>query len=471
MSTMGAWKLRVWGLAALVVTASVMGLSSQTRNQAGTPGGTVLYEGARLIVGDDRPAVENGAFVVANGRITAVGRTGEIALPAGATRTDLTGKTVMPAIVNIHAHFGYEKYLSAAGEARAENFTAQNLLDHLHREAYYGVGSVLDAGSGALPVTQKYQADQEAGQYPSAAHLSVMGGVVPVNGGPDHILIKGTRPLKANYEVTLGPEARAAIQDLNKKGVKHVKIWLGDRGGTYPAMPHEVYDAVIDEAHKVGIKVHAHATNLRDQKDAVRAGVDLLVHTVQNAPIDDELAGLLREKRPYWTTVFGLGDRSEVCDRNPFTMRVLSAPIVADILATDCKPAPNAAARENQLKQNVMQMIASGARLVLGTDAGVWPRYSFGSADHHEMQRYVEFGLTPAQAIVAATSRPAEAIGLADVGLLAAGKRADFLVLDANPLDDIKNTRRISSVYLRGSQLNRDAMLSRWTSTGSSAAR
>ena len=230
----------------------------------------------------------------------------------------------MPAIVNIHAHFGYEKYLKAEGLSRAEHFTDANLLDHLQRQAYFGVGTVLDAGSGSLPVTQKFQADQRAGRFANAARLNLMGGIVPVNGGPDHILIQGTRALKANYEVTLSPEARTAVQDLKAKGVQHVKIWLGDRNGTYPAMPHEVYDAVIDEAHKAGIKVHAHATNLRDQKDAIRAGIDVLVHTVQNAPLDDELVALLKDKRPYWTTVFGLGDRSEVCDQNPFVLQVLT---------------------------------------------------------------------------------------------------------------------------------------------------
>ena len=466
---MQRWKLWLSG-ACLAGTVGAWELAPRTQAQV-TPasGATVLYEGARLIHGDERPPIESGAFVIANGRITAIGRRGEVALPPGATRVDLTGKTVMPAIVNMHAHFGYEKYLKAAGESRAENFTADNLLEHLQREAFYGTGSVLDAGSGALPVTQQFQSDQQAGKYPAAAHLSVMGGVVPVNGGPDHILIQGTRPLKANYEVTLAPEARAAIQDLDKKGVKHVKIWLGDRNGTYPAMPHEVYDAVIDEAHKVGMKVHAHATNLRDQKDAIRAGVDVLVHTIQNVPIDDELANLLKEKKPFWTTVFGLGDRSEVCDANPFTVQVLSPAIVADIVATDCRPNPNSATREARLKENFQKMIASGARLALGTDAGVWPRYSFGSADHHELQRYVELGLTPAQAIISATSRPAEAIGLADVGVLSPGKWADFLVLDANPLADIKNTRAISRVYLRGKALDRDAMLARWKPAARSA--
>ncbi len=467
---MQPWTWRVAGTGLLLVTAGVLGVSSQPR-PAPTTGGPVLYEGARVIIGDERPTIDDGAFVVAGGRITAVGRRGEVTAPAGATRVDLSGKTVMPAIVNIHAHVGYEKYLEAEGLSRGEHFTEANLLDHLYREAAFGVGSMLDAGSGALPVTQKFQSDQRAGRFPGAARLHLMGGIVPVQGGPDHILIQGTRALGANYEVTRSPEARTAVQDLKAKGVRHVKIWLGDRNGTYPAMPHEVYDAVIDEAHKAGIAVHAHATNLRDQKDAIRAGIDVLVHTVQNAPVDDELAAVLAEKRPYWTTVFGLGDRSEVCDRNPFVLQVLSAAIVSDILATDCRPNPNAAVREQRLKANFMKMIASGARLVLGTDAGVWPRYTFGTADHHELQRYVEFGLPPAQAIIAATSRPAEAIGLTDVGVIANDRRADFLVLDANPLDDIRNTRRIAAVYLDGAAVDRAALLARWGPAAGTPAR
>lgn len=441
----------VVGAAILAVTGGTERLSSQP--PAAT--GPVLFEGARLILGDERPPIERGAMVVANGRIVTVGATGQVALPAGGTRVALTGQTVMPAIVNAHAHLGYEKFVKAAGESRPESFTVANLAEHLGREAFYGVGSVLDGGSGALPIAERYQAEYAAGAFPSAAHLTVMGGIVPVNGGPDHILIQGTRPLKANYEVTLSGEARTAVRELKTKNVGHVKIWLGDRNGTYPAMPHEVYDAVIDEAHKAGMKVHAHATTVRDQQDALRAGADVLVHTVQSALVDDELVALVRARRPYWTTVFGLGDRSEVCDHDPFAVRLLSPAIVADILATDCAPNPNLAAREARLKDNFTKMIAAGARLVLGTDAGVWPRYSFGWADHHELRRYVELGLPPAQALVAATSRAAEAIGRPDVGLLAPGRWADFLVLDGNPLEDIRHTRRIAHVYLRGRQLTR----------------
>ena len=107
-------------------------------------------------------------------------------------------------------------------------------------------------------------------------------------------------------------------------------------------------------------------------------------------------------------------------------------------------------------------MIASGARIVLGTDTGIEPGHTFGSGEHLELARWVQLGLTPQQAIMGATQRPAELLGLKDTGTLAVGKRADFLVLDANPLENIRNTRQISSVYLDGAKFDREAMLDRW---------
>jgi imidazolonepropionase-like amidohydrolase len=227
--------------------------SIDTSSQPRVPSAAVLYEGGRLIIGDGSAAVEDGAFLVQNGRITAVGKKGGIRAPAGATRMDLTGKTVMPAMVNAHAHFGYERFTKAEGEALPENFTPENLLDHLQREAFYGVGTANDGGSAPVALSLQFQLDQAARNFPAAAQYGFNAGIVPPNGGPDGILIKGTRPLHANYEVIRAPEARAAVQDVAAKNITRVKVWLGDRGGSYPAMPHEVYDAVIDEAHKHGI--------------------------------------------------------------------------------------------------------------------------------------------------------------------------------------------------------------------------
>src|SRR5262245_23231987 len=320
------WKgstMRRFTLAAtcLAVGCASIALYSQTRPATGV----VVYEGARLIFGDASAPIENGAFVVQNGRFTAVGRRGAVSVPSGRTHVDLTGKTVMPAIVNAHVHFGYEKFTKAAGEALPENFTPDNLLDHLQREAFYGIGTTNDGGSAPVPLSLQFQQDQAARNFPPAAQYWFNAGIVPPNGRPDNILTKGTRPLHAHYEVIRAPEGRAAVQDVVAKNITHLKIWLGDRGGSYPAMPWQVFDAIIEEAHKSNVRVHAHATTIRDQKDALRAGADVLVHMVQNVAIDDELAGLVREKEPYWATVIALGERSNVCDHETYVTHAPSA--------------------------------------------------------------------------------------------------------------------------------------------------
>jgi imidazolonepropionase-like amidohydrolase len=455
---------RTTRLAACVALAlaSASGVSSQSRPQ----GGAVLYDGARLIPGDGSAPIESGAFVVRNGRITAVGRQGKLTPPAGAARVDLTGKTVMPAMVNVHVHIGYEGYTSWG----AENYTPQNVLDHLEREAFYGVAATQSVGSSPTDQALRFQQHQRDGKFPAASRFLFMPGMAPPNGGPDAVLLKGTTALHAVYEVTTAAEARAAVQTMARRKLESVKIWVDDRRGTYPKMTPEVYEAIIDEAHKHRMMVHAHATTLADQKAVVRAGVDVLVHTVANEKIDEEFLSILTEKKPYWTTVIGLGDRPELCDNDPFVAETLPANVVAAIretkearpLAPSCGPRPTAASREEMLAGNFQKMIAAGARLVLGTDAGIHPGYTFGSAEHHEMARWVQFGLSPADAIVAATSRPAAAAGLTDLGVLAAGRSGDFLVLDANPLDDIRNTRRIAAVYLRGTRLDRDRLLAQW---------
>jgi imidazolonepropionase-like amidohydrolase len=230
-------------------------------------------------------------------------------------------------------------------------------------------------------------------------------------------------------------------------------------------MPPEVYAPLIEEAHKHGMLVHAHATNLQDQKGVVKAGVDVLVHTVANEKIDDELVALLQEKKPYWAPVMGLGDVAELCeDNNRFVEQVLPARVIADVkagktwLKSNPCSAPANPQRDEMLKANFTRMIAAGARVVLSTDAGVSAKYSFGFAEHHELAMYVKFGMSTAEAMVVATSRPTEVLRIKDTGTLAKGKRADFIVLSANPLENIRNTRAIDSVYLNGVKLDRAAL-------------
>ncbi len=217
--------------------------------------------------------------------------------------------------------------------------------------------------------------------------------------------------------------------------------------------------------------LHTHAIDLADQKTVVKAGTDVLVHMVQREPLDDEYLALVREKKPYWATVIGLGDPTEVCNPDPFFEQALPESVIKTIRATmerrplapSCGPPnPTAAAREKQMAVNFPQMLKAGARVVLATDTGIQPGHTFGSGEHVEMARWVQLGMSPAEAIVAATSRPAELMDQTDLGSMAVGKRASFIVLDANPLEDIKNTRRIADVYLDGAKLDREALGSKF---------
>ena len=331
-------------------------------------------------------------------------------------------------------------------------------------------------GDQPLDWALQFQRDQKAGRLGPGARFLFAAGMAPPGGGPDSLLIKGTTPLKAVYEVTSGEEARSAVRTIAAKGVRQIKIWVDDRdsrrGGMQKMTP-DVYKAIVDEAHTRRMLVHAHATSLADQKAVVKAGVDVLVHTVANEKLDEEMLGILREKRPYWAPVMGLTDRAEVCDeQDRFSAQVLPGQAVVDIRegrnafnlpGCAAPPPPNAARREENLKYNVPRMVAAGARLLLSTDAGILPQYAFGSSEHHEIEMYVKLGISPSEAIVAATKRPTEVFGIDDAGTLAAGKRADFVVLAADPLDAIQNTRKIVYVYLNGVRLDRERLLAKWS--------
>lgn len=449
------------------VLFAVVRVSSQSAAGQATP---VLYEGARIIAGDGSAPIERGALVVQNGRITAIGRQGQVSAPSGARRVDLAGRTVMPALNNVHLHIGYEGFTSWS----ATNHGEANIVDHLQREAYYGVGAVMTMGDQPSAFAIGFRRNQEVGKVAPAARFRFAAGMAPPGGGPDSLLIQGTTPLKAVYEISTPDEARSAVRTIAGLKIDQIKIWVDDRDaqrGSKQKMPPEVFQAIIQEAHARGILVHAHATTLPNQKAVVRAGVDVLVHTVSSERIDDEFKALLKQHKPYWAPVMGLLDTPEVCaEDNTFVLQSLPAQTIADIRAgrnafklPGCDAAPAAVARrEPTLSYNVPQMVQAGARLVLATDAGVLPGYSFGWSEHHEMGLYVRLGLSPAEVLTAATSRAAEVMRLNDTGTLAAGKRADFIVLRANPLEDIRNTRSIESVYLSGAAINREQIAAVW---------
>ena len=387
--------------------------------------GVTVFEGARLIVGDGSVPIENSTFIVDDTRFVQVGRTGDVEVPAGAVRVDLTGRTVIPALIDTHTHLGR---------------TREALVEDLQRKAYYAVGVAMSLGqdSGDLPFQVREETISDAARYRTAGR-----GITRPEPGRSDI----------PYWISSEAEARTAVQELAAVNVDLVKIWVDDRNGQYEKLTPELYGAVIDEAHQHGLRVTAHVFTLEDAKGLLRAGVDAFAHGIRDRDIDDEVVGLFRE-RPNVVLVPNLPNRG-VAEDLGWLRETIPAEELEDLQAayTD---RPDAQEAFGIQARNLARLHSEGVRIAFGTDGGE------GWSPHVEMADMVAAGMTPGEVIVAATRNSADLLGLIDVGTVEAGKSADFVVLEANPLDDITNTRRIASVYLRGTAVDRAALSAAW---------
>ena len=418
---------------------------------AAQPSGTTLFEGARLIVGDGSAPIENSAFLVENNRFGRIGRKGQLPLPPGAVRVDLTGKTVMPAIVNAHNHLGWA--IIRTGEIGKETYSRENLIDHLRRSAYYGIGAVMNFGTDPGDVAFQIRAET----IPDAALLRTAGrGMALPNAGPGAAYWKPVA-----YGVTTEAEARKAVQELAAKKVDIVKIWVDDRNGTVKKLPPPLYRAIIDEAHKHNLRAAAHIFYLEDAKDLLRAGIDGFTHGVRDRDVDDEFIRLIQMRRNVFVTP-NLPDRGATAEDFVLMSDTVPPSEVKRLRDAQMKRSPEDERRARAFfdlqSRNLAKLNAAGVRIALGTDSGT----TVGWDTHQELTDMAASGMTPSQVIVAATKTAAEVLKLDQLGTVAAGKSADFIVLDANPLDNINNTRRIAKVYLRGKELNRQAMRASW---------
>ena len=256
--------------------------------------------------------------------------------------------------------------------------------------------------------------------------------------------------------VTTEEEARAAVRELAEQQVDIVKIWVDDRGGQYERLSPELYAAVIDEAHANGLRVTAHVFRLEDAKGLLRAGVDAFAHGIRDMDVDDELVALWRE-RPQVVLVPNLPGPG-VAESFDWLSGTVPAERIAEMNAGS---ADRPAAQEffGIQARNMVRLSQEGVTVAFGTDGrSPW-------AVHQELADMVRAGMAAGDVIVAATGTSAAFVGADDLGTIEAGKSADFVVLDANPLDDIANTRAISAVYLRGVAVDREGMGAGWTET------
>jgi imidazolonepropionase-like amidohydrolase len=401
-----------------------------------TPG-LQAFVGARIIDGTGSPAIENGVLVVRDGRIEAVGAGDAVEVPADAEQIDVSGRTLMPGLINAHGHVNNVRGL----EADPSFYTEEHVEHQLGLYARYGITTVFSlGGDGPAGVAVR----DRQGTNPDLNHARLfVSGNIPT----------GPTPEEAEEQ------ANAAIE----LGADIVKIRVDDNLGASTKMTPEAYQAVIDAAHERGLRLAAHLYYLDDAKGLLAAGADLLAHSVRDAEVDDELIAQLQETGVCYcptlmreVSTYVYESRPEWFD-DPFFLKEADPEVVAALedpayqeRIQNSGSAQTYKAQLEVAKQNVKTLSDAGIPIAMGTDTGPAARFQ-GYFEHGELALMVEAGLTPMQAIVASTSDAARCMEVdTDLGSLEAGKWADFLVLGANPLDDIGNTHTLESVYIAG---------------------
>lgn len=422
------------------------------RAQQPAPMQTVLLRDVRLIDGTGAPPREHVSLLLRNGRIEKIGET--MLVPSGVQVRELTGKTVMPGLISAHSHLGL---IVDGAESSSTGYTRENVTAQLQQFERYGVTTILSLGLNR-DLVYDLRDEQRAGRLGGATILTAGRGIGVPGGAP---------PLLAAADQVYRPatveEARKEVDEFAGHRADMVKIWVDQLHGAGPEMTPEIYKAVIEEAHKKHMRVAAHEYALEDARQLVADGVDVLAHSVRDQVVDDAFLQAMKQNKVWYVPTFTVDESFFVYAERPAFMRTaffqqaagpkllakFNAPGYAEKINQDAQTAQH---RKDFAvgQQNLKKLFDDGVNVGFGTDSGAVPGRIPGFAEHRELELMVEAGLTPMQAITAATGENAKLLHLADRGTIAAGKRADLLVLDADPLADIRNTRRIVAVYHDG---------------------
>jgi imidazolonepropionase-like amidohydrolase len=419
----------------LVAAAAVAVLPARTPAQQ--PPTTVAFTGARVIDGTDRAAIDNATILVRGGQVVAVGPASRVPVPAGTRVVAFAGKTIIPGLVNAHGHVG-----NTTGMEQG-HYSADNVARDLKTYAAYGVTTVVSLGDDqAEGIAAR---DRQRTPSLDRARLFVAGPVLTPN-----------TPAEA---VKLVDEDAAMKVDI-------VKIRVDDNLGTTPKMAPEVYKAVIDEAHRKGLRVAVHLFYLSDAKAVLDAGADFIAHSVRDVPVDEAFVAMLKRRDVCYCPTLMREVSTFVYASTPSWF---SDPLFlkhADMAAVDALQQPGrqqAMAKSTAAQRykaglevanrNLKTLSDAGVRIAMGTDTGPPARFQ-GYFELMELEMMAKAGLTPTQVLASATREAARCMKLdAEVGTLEPGKWADFVVLNADPLADISNVRKINAVYVAGNRL------------------
>jgi imidazolonepropionase-like amidohydrolase len=438
---------------------AVLFLLAGGRSVAEVGNQVVVLTGARLIDGTGRPAVENSTLVVEGDKIGAVGPS-SVKYPTAALIIDCNGKTIIPGLISDHSHIGVVDGTSV----KPENYNRENILRQLKQYEAYGVTTVTALGLNA-PSFYQLRADQHEGRFPGADVFGADCGIGAPSGAPPAALL----PIGKDqiYRPETPDEAKAEVREMADRHTDLIKIWVDPLLDTAPIMKPEIYQAVIDEAHRLGLRVAAHIYYLQNAKEVLRAGADIIAHGVRDKPVDPEFINEIKARSAFYIATIGLDEASYIYAEQPDWMKgaffqtalqpalraQLNDPVYLNRMRTNPRvPIFKKAVATNQ--ENLKALFDSGVKIGFGTDSGAIPLRIPGWAEHHELQLMVESGLTPMQALECATGNAAALLKLTDRGVLEPGKLADFVILTANPLDNISNTQKIAAVWHRGKKVS-----------------
>ena len=406
-----------------------------------------------LIDGSGRPPLASAAMILDGGRIVWVGPVAQLKAPAGAQTVDLAGKYVMPGIINLHGHLGNTIDLTQD----AKFFTRENVEKNLETYASYGVTAMLSMGTDQDLIFQIR--DQQRAGRPSMTRVFTAGQGFIFKGGYGGIA-------GVNQGVSSVGEVEPAVAAQARKRVDIIKLWMDDELGRLPKMPYPIAKAIIDDAHQHHLRVTAHIFYLQDARQLTDFGVDSLAHSVRDKPIDQAFIEGMK-KHGAWQMAATLSREASMFIYasappllgDPFFTRGVSPAAIQTLLSPAYQKTISSGPHFTEYpefletaKKNLKAFADAGVKYGFGTDTGPPGRFP-GYFEHWEMELMVEAGLTPMQVLTAATRNAAEFLGAKDLGTLERSKWADLIVLDRNPLDDIKNTRTINAVYIAGNRV------------------
>jgi imidazolonepropionase-like amidohydrolase len=398
-----------------------------------------VFTGARVIDGTDRPPIDNATILVRDGRIVSIGPAARAGAPAG-ERIALAGKTVIPGLINAHGHVGDTVGLEG------DHYSAENVRRDLRLYAAYGVTTVFSLGGDQAAGF----AARDAQRTPTLdrARLFVAGPVLEPKNPED---------------------ARRLVAEDQRLKVDIVKIRVDDNLGSTPKMSPDIYKAVIDEAHRRGLRVAVHLFYLADARALLEAGADFIAHSVRDADVDAPFIAMLKRRNVcycptlmrevstfvYETTPPFFSDPLFLAHADPATVSALKEPARQTAMRNSTSAQRYKAGLE-VANRNLKKLADSGVTIAMGTDSGAPAGRFQGYFELMELEMMVKAGLTPRQALAAATRDSARCQKLdAEVGTLEPGKWADFVVLDGDPLADISNVKKISSVWIAGNRVPR----------------